>query len=52
MKIQMGQRRNQKGNFKNLEANEDRNIIQQSLQNVAKVIQSTKEKLVAINAYI
>lgn len=27
MEIQMGQRRNQKANFKNLEANENRNII-------------------------
>lgn len=27
MEIQIGQKRNQKGNFNNLEANENRNII-------------------------
>lgn len=37
-------------NLKTLEANANRNTIQQSLQNVAKAIQLIRGKFVAINA--
>ena len=46
----LNQRRNQKGNLKSLETNENGNTTYQNLQDAAKVV--LRERIIMINAYI
>lgn len=46
----MGQWRNQRGNFLNLEANENGNISYQNIWDATKVVQ--RGKITVINSYI